>query len=79
MVLSRLDYRNFTNMLRDQEIYQSLQAIDPKFTSLNQIEEIINHQAYEAAKFNFDFYRSKVKYLMVSEYPYHALRFSLRN
>lgn len=53
-----------TTVLRNHEIYQSLQATDPKLTSLDEIEESINHQAYEAIKFNFDFYRSKVKYLM---------------
>ncbi|WP_157062028.1 hypothetical protein [Alicyclobacillus ferrooxydans] len=34
--------------------YQIPESIDPKFTSFDQVDEIIHHYGYEAAKSNFD-------------------------
>ncbi|MCL6442554.1 MAG: hypothetical protein K6T83_03685 [Alicyclobacillus sp.] len=61
-------------MLTAEQIYMSLQAIDPRFTTLDQIEDIVNFKAYEAARYSPQFYHSTVKHLIVSEHPYAALR-----
>lgn len=57
-----------------EEIQLELEHIHPSFKSLDQIEAIVHYLVHEAAKQNYDFVSSKKKHLVVSFYPYIALK-----